>query len=226
MFRAIKEKFTSKPSTPTRLPSATSAMCEMIHLRRKYDARLKKRPKPENWIMRELYRTTEALIYNNVEFFETLLSDGHSSEEAIQRIQTNSKALSGQNFRTIHDYIYERVKTENPEYLNFTPTLLEDAITTAKDYALRIIDDRAQQPRLKPENLGELTSSAALLNDLDKLVSPEEYLDTIRILLRFNTDDELRLYGIPSLPNGFGASGGIALIRNGRVIDHVRQWIS
>jgi hypothetical protein len=226
MFRAIKEKFTSRPSTLKIPARAKSAICEMIHLSRKYDTRLKKRPKPENWIMRELYRTTEALIYNNVEFYETLLSDAHSSEEAIQRIQYSSKALPGRNFWTIHDYIYERVTTEDPEYLSFTPTLLEDAITTAKGYALRIINDRAQQPRLKPENLGELTSSTTLLNGLDKLISPEEYLDTIRILLRLNTDDELRLYGIPSLPNGFGASGGIALIRNGKVIDHVRQWIS
>ncbi len=226
MFRAIIERLSPRPDTSQCPPSASGAICEMIQLRKKFDVRLTRRTPPQNWIMRELYRTPEALIYNNIELYGTLIADGHDAEEALRRIKNNLKVVPVRHFLTIEEYLFERMKAEDPQYLEFSPTLLPNAINIATDYAQRIIERRTQELRLTNKHLKDITNSEALSENLDKLVSNDEYVDSVRILVRTNPSDELYYYSTPSLPNGFGATGGIALVRDGEVVDHVTQWVS
>jgi hypothetical protein len=222
--------------------SRETILCQMIELRRKIDPRLRHRGSPSNWPMFQLWETTEAVILEIVEQYLWLRDGGLVEQIALEKIEIFHRATIDVDLEpgiSMRSYIFRRVTEIDPLYLSQGTKLLDRAISVAERRAYDEIKQKKLQPSFPPKEWLKQRISAPMVErqraplvlgglritidqrsfDLDAAIPQKRDWD--RIKLRMLPDDELWTFNSP--PETWQALAGrmgVALIRDGRAIDH------
>jgi hypothetical protein len=200
------------PSVNEPIDSYNSAVIKMINLRRTVDERLQAEDPADYWPMYRLLETTEAIMANAVEFCEVLQGDGLSEAEAVKKMLSLWSTPQDECV-DITSYLRLRLQVLDPDYLALG--ILDQAVMIAKEGAKAEIEKRQKQatyPR------------AGWLNDkvAHEAVLPgrEGHRDCVRLYLRTRPEDEIWAFATPSDRPSPVYVKGLALMREGQIIDH------
>lgn len=232
----------------TEIKRRDTALCRMINLRRAVDTRLKKEHGAEYWPLFKVWQTPEALIANVVEFSETLQNDGDTEAESIKKLLLNLN-LPPDACDDLASYLQFRLEIIDPEYLALGTDLFNQALALAKVAAAleirgrkgssgfppaawlkeKIAPDELRDPSIyehvPDQNIKTLAGTPLYVRKNPRYTllpsSKSESRDWVRFQLRIRPDDEIWTFSGSLVPDGLSLRAGVALIRQGQVIDRV-----
>lgn len=233
----------------TSITRLDEALCRMVDLRHSVDPRLRNEKPADHWPMFRVWRTQEGMIANIVEFSQTLQDDGYSEVESIEKLLLGIPLSLDSCAHDLFSYIRLRLEKVDPEYLALGPELLDQAVTLAKIGADIEIQNRKSSSGFPPAQwFREKLSCDEIIDDsIYEHITDENYKtlggilipirknsryallpqskhesrDWIRFQLRMRPDDEIWTFGGSLLGNGTSFRAGVALLRQGKVIDRV-----
>jgi hypothetical protein len=215
----------------------------MVALRRKVDAALKSKPQPEHWPRRDLWAAPEYLIWSVLRGIAVLESDGVTEAGAVRQVDARRRfnvLAPGTDAITPEEYLERLLRKVAPGYLEHGSDLLADTIVVARDGLRELPPSKANKSpeklspepwttpngcppsdwrwkRMAPERERKMFDRGPPL--VPRSACDEEVFD---LVVRTQPGDELWEWSSPPPTWRFKMGrGGVALVRNGRVIAHV-----
>ena len=192
-------------------------LVRLVKRRQKYDEKIKDE-KIAGWPGWRLWDEPEYLIHDISKKYLTLESEGVSQPQIFQKLESFRTEFGiGEipSSPTLAEYVKYRLDIEAPEYEAFGEELLQQQLKDCRAHVLYQIDKTAKaEDYLSPNLLGRKLS----LDEIKKLGVGSESTtfcrDMFNLKFRMLDDDEVWTYG-------GSPTHGVALVRDGKLIDHV-----
>lgn len=194
-------------------PRRETILVQMIELRRRKDARLRRAARPGNWPMFQLWEAPEAGVLSTVENFRWLKDAGLSDQSALQRLDgAHEPAL------TLSELVKRKLRVVDAAYLALGDELLGKQVEIADKWISDEIQwAKSERPFPPAEWLVRRTSIGAFDG-----TDVRKHRDWSNIKARMTERDELWEFSSPpEYWEGLAGRAGIALVREGRPIAHI-----
>ena len=208
-----------------------STVAAMVALRCKVDAALKSEPQPEHWPRRDLWATPEYLVWSVLRGIALLERDSMTEADAVRQIDARrrfSVLEPGTDAITPEEYLVRLLRKVAPGYLAHGSDLLAGAIVVARDGPRELPPAPWTTPngcpppnwrwsRMAPERERKMLDRRPPL--VPRSAADDEVSD---LVVRMQPGDEFWEWSSPPPTWRFKMGrGGVALVRNGRVVAHV-----